>query len=58
MKRQSLSSKHQSTTIFNSTQKIKFFQVIDALPDDPYGQLPEGANPDQHKPNKQAQEQE
>ena len=22
-------------------------QVIDALPDDPYGQLPEGANPDQ-----------
>ena len=33
-------------------------QVIDALPDDPYGQLPEGANPDQHKANKQAQEQE
>ena len=33
-------------------------QVIDALPDDPYGQLPEGANPDQQKANKQAQEQE
>ena len=33
-------------------------QVIDALPDDPDGQLPEGANPDQHKANKQAQEQE
>ena len=31
-------------------------QVIDALPDDPYGQLPEGANQDQHKANKQAQE--
>ena len=30
-------------------------QVIDALPDDPYGQLPEGANPEA---NKQAQEQE
>ena len=33
-------------------------QVIDALPDDPYDQLPEGGNPDQHKANKQAQEQE
>ena len=30
-------------------------QVIDALPDDPYGQLPEGANPEA---NKQAGEQE
>ena len=30
-------------------------QVIDVLPDDPYGQLPEGANPEA---NKQAQEQE
>ena len=33
-------------------------QVIDALPDDPYGQLPESENPDQHKAKKQAQEQE
>ena len=43
-------------SIYNNLQfysEDQVLQVIDALPDDPYGQIPEGAKPDQYKSQEQ-----